>query len=148
MFNDILKQLNTYAYSYKPNPTDIKTIYDVFKENTIMRRLIEYANKTNLNWINRLKDPNRKTIPAWEDPKNSVATHKLSYANDEFFDYIFPNVQEINGELIDFTDQKNKNLGDSLDSALKNNEVLKVPRGFGDLFTKNYKDYYPTFKKD
>lgn len=136
MFNDLQQILNNLTISYRSNYVE-----NISDEESVMRQLTSYLNKQNFDWVKRLQDTNRKSIPDWSDPK-SYSTHKLSYADDGYFDYIYPEVQMINGKLIDFTDPKNKHLGRGIDSAFKSGEVFKVPKGFGEIFTKLYKNYY------
>lgn len=52
-------------------------------------------------FIKRLKDPNRDSIPDWES--DGYATHKMSWVEKDGKYYVYPEVQEINGKLIDFT---------------------------------------------
>lgn len=82
------------------------------------------------NFIKRLEDPNRKSIPDWESfSRNplfnnrgeftnnhvddlinsrhpSISTHKMGYEyapDDTGRAIVFPEVQEVNGKLVDFT---------------------------------------------
>jgi hypothetical protein len=99
------------------------------------------------NWIKRAEDKNRKTIPDWEFP-DKVTTHKLSYMTGDRSDIVYPNVQEINGKLIDFTDPKNKrDYPDAYKSALYRGDYLEVPRGFGERVSKSYKGFFPGFNE-
>lgn len=99
------------------------------------------------NWIKRAEDKNRKTIPDWEFP-DKVTTHKLSYATGDRSDIVYPNVQEINGKLIDFTDPKNKrDYPDAYKSALYRGDYLEVPRGFGERVSRSYKGFFPGFNE-
>lgn len=99
------------------------------------------------NWIKRAEDKNRKTIPDWEFP-DKVTTHKLSYVSGDRSDIVFPEVQEINGKLIDFTDPKNKrDYPDAYKSALYRGDYLKVPRGFGERVSRSYKGFFPGFNE-
>lgn len=99
------------------------------------------------NWIKRAENKNRKTIPDWEFP-DKVTTHKLSYMTGDRSDIVYPNVQEINGKLIDFTDPKNKrDYSDAYKSALYRGDYLEVPRGFGERVSKAYKGFFPGFNE-
>ncbi len=66
-------------------------------------------NRSNADFVNRLKqDNNRQTIPDWKI-KGNVTTHKLGYAeNAKGQAIVFPAVQNINGKLYDFTNPKYK----------------------------------------
>lgn len=110
------------------------------------------SNFTTPNFVQRLKDPNRQTIPNWEVP-GQVATHKMSYGtigfDNEDVNIVYPLVQEINGELHDFTDSKYKHgKWDAQNNALDNHDYLEFTDPyFADYFTKNYKQYYPDFSQ-
>lgn len=95
-------------------------------------------------FVQRLVQGNsRAYIRDWEDPR-SIATHKLSYAEDKGRYYVYPDVQEINGELHDFTDPKyNHGKWDSFDNAMRNGNVLEFPtEEAADNFTRTYKNSY------
>lgn len=110
-----------------------------------MNYLIELANKSNANFINRLKDPNRNFIKDWEN-SNNIATHKLGYGEIDNKFYVYPEVQEINGKLIDFTKPSYHSFA-GFDSAIENKDYIIMPsKEDAELFTKNYKKYYPSFK--
>lgn len=110
---------------------------------------VDSINSTsNANFVKRLLDPNRQTIQDWED-SGSVATHKLSYVTDGKGNArVYPEVQEINGALFDFTDPKNKKTRkDAYDSAMKNGDYIEMSEEDAKWFTdNNYKKFYPSFK--
>ena len=115
---------------------------------TPLEKLIRSINfRSNANFVRRLQNPNRATIRDWQN-SNNVATHKLGWATDENGAIVFPNVQEINGELHDFTDPKyNHKKWDALDRAIEQGDTLRMTPEQAKLFTENYKQYYPGFKK-
>lgn len=101
-------------------------------------------------FIQRILDPNRATIPDWENPEEGVATHRLSYGEDSNGRvFIYPEVQLIEGELHDFTDPKYKHgKWDAMDRAIDNNNIHYVDsEDIADFITKNYKSYIPSFQK-
>ena len=112
------------------------------------------ANLSQANFIQRAKNINRNTIPDWK-VHNAVATHKLSYAEDGGKYIVYPEVQEINGSLYDFTDPKNGHYRDrayrwtdALDSAINRGDTLTFDReSDARYFTEHYKEYYPSFEK-
>lgn len=118
------------------------------------QRVYDRANSSQANFIQRVKDINRNTIPDWET-HNAVATHKLSYAEDRGKYIVYPDVQEINGNLYDFTDPKNGHYHDgkyrwtdALDSAINRGDTLTFDReSDAKYFTEHYKEYYPSFKE-
>ena len=100
-------------------------------------------NRSRADFVLRLQDPNRETIPDW-GVNGNVATHKLGYAEDEDGAIVFPNVQRIDGRLYVFTDPNNKRgKWDALDSAIERGDTLRMSREDAEAFTKNYKKYYP-----
>lgn len=102
-------------------------------------------NKSNMYF--RMKDPNRKTIKDWKTGK--VATHKLSYATVDDKTIVYPNIQEINGELYDFTDPKNnRGKWDSLRRAIDTGDTLQFNNeADADKFVNNYKKKFKGFDK-
>ena len=78
----------------------------------------------------------------------NLSTHKLSYATDENGAIVYPDVQEINGSLHDFTDPKyNHSKWDSLNSAIEHGDTIRMSPSEAEEFTKLYKNFYPGFNK-
>lgn len=144
--------------------SDMRRIYDgegdiepavITAEYPRNKEVLDIVNSSDANWVRRLKDPNRQYIQDWKD-HNSIATHKLSWAEDNGKFYIYPEVQEINGRLYDFTDPKRYN-GEyrpdrawttAFDSALYSGDAVEVPSAAdARWFTESYKNFYPTFNK-
>ena len=125
------------------------TLEPTFDEEQVMQDF--FAGKA--PFIQRILDPNRATIPDWENPKEKVATHRLSwdeFGTDEGVKIgIYPKVQLIDGELHDFTDPKYKhNELDASKSAWNNHNIYWVDsKDIADFITKNYKSYIPSFQK-
>lgn len=102
------------------------------------------------NFVARLYDKDRKTIPDWKDPEVSVSTHKLGWEyGDDGRIYVFPFVQEIDGELKDFSDPKygipeRMVPAAALESAISHNDYI-VADSPVDAFwiTDNYKTLFP-----
>lgn len=112
--------------------------------------IIDKINNSNKDFAKKLKQSNRKYIKDWEF-SNRIATHKLSVGTDENGNnYIYPEVQNINGELHDFTDPKYKhNKWDGQISAEEKGDTIHINTIEDGLnFTSNYKDLdiYPKFK--
>lgn len=116
--------------------------------------IVQKVNKSKANFVNRLKTPFRQTIPDWETQYNdgflkpkSYSTHKLSaWEGNNGIGIIVPNVQEVNGKLIDFT-RPPYNDRAAIENAYKTNNVVEVDN-FDDAlwYTENYKNFYPKFK--
>lgn len=89
------------------------------------KSIVDEVNKSDANFVQRLKSPIRQTIPNWEDQyrvlpwEKSVSTHKLSvWDNANGGGIIVPDVQEVNGKLIDFTRPPYNNRA-AVENALK-----------------------------
>ena len=106
-----------------------------------------YNTNNKSNMYSRMKDHNRKTIKDWKTGK--VATHKLSYATVDDKVVVYPNIQEINGELYDFTDLKNnRGKWDSLRRAIDTGDTLQFNNeADADKFVNNYKKKFKGFDK-
>ena len=102
-------------------------------------QLIDYANKQNPNFIQRL---HKKELDVIKLDDGSVGSHLLSYATiDDGKQLVFPKIQEINGELKLFNNDK-----DAIESAIKNKDyIILNNKEEAELFTKNYKTKYPIF---
>ena len=126
-YNDLTSIINNYN-SYKdggPLSEEEKT------------KLINRINSTSkADFVERLKDPNRKTIPYG----NGVATHRLAYATDDTGTAIvFPEVQSYEDTLKEFVGR------DAIERAIERRDTLNMSIREADWFTKHYKEYYPGF---
>ena len=113
------------------------------------REVLDLVNNSKADFVSRLIDENRATIPDWNN-KDDIATHKLSYARDGDRWIIYPNVQNIDGKLYDFSDPKyGLDKGwKALDSALYSGDYVEVPsEADARWFTESYKNHYPGFNK-
>ena len=118
-----------------------------FVDREKLSKLIRYSPA---NFAARLRDKDRKTIPDWEDPDRSVSTHKMGWEyGDDGRIYVFPTVQEIDGELKDFSDpkygiQENKVPFAALESAVRNKDYIVVDSPVEAFWiTDNYKTLFP-----
>lgn len=96
------------------------------------KSIVDEVNKSDANFVQRLKSPTRQTIPNWEDQyrvlpwEKSVSTHKLSvWDNANGGGIIVPDVQEVNGKLIDFTRPPYNNRA-AVENALKTGDSANV----------------------
>ena len=108
--------------------------------------LINRVNKSKANFVKRLLDPNRKVIQNWVNPLD-VSTHKLGWATEDTKQgaFVYPEVQEINGELIDFTHPSHLR-SEGMNSAIERRDTVRMTPEQAKWFTENYKEYYPGFK--
>ena len=113
------------------------------------REVLDLVNNSKADFVSRLIDENRVTIPDWNN-KDDIATHKLSYARVGDRWIIYPNVQNIDGKLYDFSDPKyGLDKGwQALDSALYSGDYVEVPsEADARWFTESYKRHYPGFNR-
>ena len=117
--------------------SDMRHIYDGLQDT------VDKVNRSDADFVQRLKDPDRKYIKDWAD-SNSIATHKLGVEYDnEGNPVIYPNVQNIDGKLVDFTRPPYHSWA-GFDSAVERGDTVRVNSiQEGVDFTKHYKDYYP-----
>lgn len=132
--------------------TDLSTIrqkYNEFAEGG-PEKILDKVNSSKANFVQRLKDPDRKYIKDWAS--ESIATHKLGVGTDEHGNnYIYPEVQEINGKLVDFTRPPYSYWAGQV-SAEERGDTVRVQNLEDAIkFTEEYKKYYPkgnTFLED
>ena len=106
--------------------------------------------KPKANFYQRLLDANRQTILDWENRvnnQNNVATHKMSWAtDDDGTAIVYPEVQEIDGKLYDFTDPRNKeSRRAALDRAIQTGDTIQMTPEQANFWTQHYKEFYPSF---
>lgn len=90
------------------------------KKTRTLEELIEYAKKENPRFIQRISEPLK--FVEWEDDKGKhFGTHELSYGESDGKIFIFPMIQEIDGNLVRYQDTTK-----ALFNALDNKNVLQV----------------------
>lgn len=113
------------------------------------KKIKKLVDNSKANFVKRLKQANRSVIPDWGS--NFITTHKLSVGTDKYGNhFIYPEVQEVNGNLIDYTRPPyHPFMGQ--DNAIERGDTVIIGNTDKDLndaikFTENYKKYYPGFK--
>ena len=82
----------------------------------------------------RLIAPDIQTI---SDLKGNQVSHKMSWGEKDGKIYIYPEVQMINGSLVDLSEDRQK----AFESALQNNNFIIAPNEeIADQFTRHYKE--------
>lgn len=103
--------------------------------------LFQLIENSDANFAKRLKDPNRKAIML---PNGEWGNFKLAWSEDETGTIVYPEIQEINGELIDLSNNPDA----AWKSAIENNDYIYFPSNdAADWFIKNYRNYYKGFKE-
>ena len=117
------------------------TIGPLTKENIGKDNLFDLIKNSNANWAKRLQDPNRKYITY---PDGSWGNFKLAWSEDETGTIVYPEIQEIDGQLVDLSGDPEK----AWKSAIEHKDYIYFPSNdAADWFTKNYKNYYKGFDK-
>jgi hypothetical protein len=132
-------ETDEYGYPADITPAIVEANYP--RENEVWKK----ADASNADMVQRLKQgSSRVTIPDWEDPRK-VATHKMMSAGN----YAVGNVQNINGQLFDFTDPKHgfKNSDRAaIDSAIERGDYIEFDtEGDARYFAEHYKKHYNSF---
>lgn len=106
-----------------------------------IEQLVLYANEQKPPFIQRILNNDERSIPLiMKDGKKHPGTHLLSYGEVDGKTYVFPEIQDIDGDLIRI------NWPANLDIALENGNVLEMTPEEAKLFTEEYKKYYPNYK--
>ena len=117
------------------------TIGPLTKENIGKDNLFDLIKNSKANWAKRLQDPNRKYITY---PDGSIGNFKLAWSEDETGTIVYPEIQEIDGQLVDLSGNPEK----AWKSAIEHKDYIYFPSNdAADWFTKNYKKYYRGFDK-
>ena len=106
-----------------------------------MEQLVTYANNQKPPFIQRILNNDERTIPLiMEDGKKHHGTHMLAYGEKDGKTYVFPEIQDFDGDLIRI------NWPANLDTAIEKGDYLEMTPEEAEEFTKNYKKYYPNYK--
>ena len=106
-----------------------------------IEQLITYANNQKPPFIQRILNNDERSIPLiMEDGKKHHGTHLLSYGEHKGKTYVFPEIQDFDGDLIRL------NWPANLDIAIEKGDFLEMTPEEAEDFTKNYKKYYPNYK--
>lgn len=138
---DIIDTYNTIASEDYADIEPAVVEADYPRENEVWKR----ADSSNADMVQRLRQgSSRSTIPDWEDSRK-VATHKMMSAGK----YAVGNVQNINGQLFDFTDPKHGFKDPdraAIDSAIKRGDFIEFDtEGDARYFAEHYKKHYKDF---
>lgn len=105
-------------------------------------QLVELIKNSNANFAKRLLNPNRKVLDLGN---GKIGTHKLSWTTNDKGVVVYPEIQEINGELVDLSNDKNT----AYKSAMQSGDYIIFPsEESAEWFTAdNYKKYFPGFEE-
>ena len=101
-------------------------------------QLVELIKNSKANFAKRLLDSNRKVLDLGN---GQIGTHKLSYATNDKGVVVYPEIQEINGELHDLSNDRET----AYKSAMQSEDYVVFPsEESAEWFTAdNYKRYFP-----
>ena len=99
--------------------------------------------KPKAEFYKRVQDP-KESITDWET--GLPATHKMAYVTDDDGAIVYPEVQKINGKLVDFTRPPYKE-GAGFESAMQRGDTIRMTPKEAKYWTQHYKEFYPGFKK-
>lgn len=141
--DEFRQQMELYRQAREQNPQ-----LSYWEWKSLLGEIVDKANQSDVNFVDRLNQFNRQTIPDWSG-EGDVATHRMSWAEDENGNAIvYPEVQEINGKLHDFTDPRyNHGKWDALDSAIERGDTIHMTPFEAQQFTGGYKNFYPKFNE-
>lgn len=148
------KEGTKFEWQYEEAPENLKIPKENnwYEDYADKQSLIDLLNSSEANFVQRLKDYNRKYITNWQNPEQ-ISTHKLSYGLEEVDGknqwVVYPKIQQgESGELRDFTDPKwNHKETDAWDSAYEHKDYVIVPsEEDAKWLTTHYKEFYPTFE--
>lgn len=106
---------------------------------------VRTMDRSNADFARRMRDPKRMTIRDWANGAD-IATHKMSWAEDDVSPYIFPVVQRHGNYLKDYSDPR-YSYNNAAQIALQNGDYMRTSNPQeAEWLTTNYKDYYPGFK--
>lgn len=125
------------------NLDDIEKAYNEYAEGGSIDPILN-GREPKAEFYKRLLDPNRNTIKDWES--NNVATHKMSYITEGDKAVVYPEIQNINGKLVDFTRPPYDKWA-GYDSAVQRGDTIQMTPKEAEYWTKNYKNFYPNFAK-
>ena len=109
------------------------------EENIGKENLFDLIEQSNANFAKRLRDPNRKAIKL---PNGKWGNFKLSWSEDEYGVMVYPEIQEIDGKLVDLSDDPEK----AWQSAVDHKDFIYFPsKEAAEWFTTHYKEYYRGF---
>lgn len=100
--------------------------------------LVKLIYNSNANFAKRLIDPDRKYIDLGN---GAIGSHKLSWATTKQGPIIYPEIQEVDGQLVDYSSDREK----AYQNAIKTGDYIVFPsEEDADWFTAdNYKRYFP-----
>lgn len=98
------------------------------------KNLLDRVNSSRADFVQRMKDPNRAYIT---NPDGTVSTHRLAYATNGNDAVVYPEIQNIGGNLVEVPADM------AYQSAVDRGDTLHMTPKQAKWFTKNYHKYYP-----
>lgn len=98
------------------------------------KKLLDRINSSKADFIQRMKDPNRAFIT---NPDGSVSTHRMAYVTNGDDAVVYPEIQNIGGELVEIPADM------AYQSAIDRGDTLHMTPRQAKWFTRKYKKFYP-----
>lgn len=135
------KECWTYSKNKSQENQEISSFQKGGKPKRTIEQLIEYANQKKPPFIQRILNNDERSIPLiMEDGKKYHGTHMLTYGERDGKTYVFPEIQDFDGDLIRI------NWPVNLDTAIESGDYLEMDPEEAEQFTKKYKLYYPNYR--
>ena len=115
-----------------------KSLKRVDKTNALDSIVTSVNSRSNADFVKRLLDPNRKVI---RNGDGSISSHILSYVSSADGAIVFPEIQNIDGDLVSLPYPQ------SLESAIERGDTLQMSVPDAELYTSHYKEVYPGFEQ-
>lgn len=131
----------TYCKNLQPEIKESRDEINSFKEGGKTKRnktdIIIQANNSDVPFMKRiLNNDNRKV----DLGNGQFGTHLLGYGEIDGKTYVYPQIQDVDGNLKYFNDWK-----EALNNAIKNKNTLEMSPEEAEWFTSNYKWFYPNY---
>src|SRR5574344_424063 len=114
-------------------------IYKIAPRRDMFDKDISHLSSSNAEFVNRLRNNDTRSI---SNPDGTVYTHKMSYGEEDGKHFVYPEIQDVNGKLIDYSGDRMN----AMRQAIANGDTVQVSKPVADWYSNNnYKKMYPDF---
>lgn len=114
-------------------------IYSLDTMRNMFNKDISHLSSSNAEFVNRLRNNDTRSI---SNPDGTVSTHKMSYGEEDGKHFVYPEIQDVNGKLIDYSGDRMN----AMRQAIANGDTVQVSKPVADWYSNNnYKKMYPDF---